>query len=55
MSVILFSKRPWLLVWVAFLVLIAAWVVTYRISRRAPSDRLTPAQEAALLQGRKTP
>lgn len=46
------AKRPWLLVWVAFVVLIATWVVTVMISRRAPSDRLTPAQEQMLLRGK---
>ncbi len=49
------TKRPWLLVWVAFLLLIAGWVVTYRISQQAPSQHLTPAQESALLQERKAP
>lgn len=46
------AKRPWLLVWVAFLLLIGGWVVTYRLSLRAPTDRLTPSEETALLQGR---
>jgi hypothetical protein len=50
-----FTSRPWLLVWLAFAVLIAGWVVTFRISQRAPSERLTPAAEAALLQGRRAP
>jgi len=45
-----FSKRPWLLVWVAFIVLIAAWVATYMVSRRVPSQKLTPAEETLLLR-----
>jgi hypothetical protein len=49
------ASRPWLLVWLAFGLLIAGWVVTFRISRGAPSERLTPAAEAALLQGRRAP
>ncbi len=52
MSAGFLSNRPWLLVWVAFLLLIAMWVVTYNISQRAPSQRLTPSEEAAVLQGR---
>lgn len=45
-------KRPWLLVWAAFVVLIAAWVVTFKISQRAPSRHLTPAEEADILRPR---
>jgi hypothetical protein len=52
MSTGFLAQRPWLLVWLAFLLLIAGWVVTFRLSLRAPSDRLTPEQETALLQGR---
>lgn len=44
------ASRPWLLVWVAFLLVIAAWVVTYRLAMRVPTERLTPGEEAALLQ-----
>lgn len=55
MSAGFLSRRPWLLVWMAFIALIAGWIVTYRISQSAPSERLTPAQEATLLQGRKAP
>lgn len=55
MSAGIFAKRPWLLVWVAFALLIAAWVATYMISRGAPSQRLTPAEESAVLQRRDTP
>lgn len=55
MSAGFLSKRPWLLVWVAFLLLIGMWVVTYNISQRAPSRRLTPAEEAVILQGRAKP
>jgi len=45
-------KRPWLLVWIAFFLLIGGWVVTFRLSLRAPSAHLTPTEETALLQGR---
>ncbi len=53
MSAGLLAKRPWLLVWVAFAVLIAGWVVTYMVSSKAPSGRLTPAEEAVVLEKRK--
>lgn len=44
------SKRPWLLVWAAFLILIAVWVGTYKVSQRVPWQKLTPAEEEALLR-----
>lgn len=47
------AKRPWLLVWVAFALLIAAWVATFMISRKAPYERLTPAEETSVLQRRQ--
>lgn len=50
MSAGLLGKRPWLLVWLAFILTIAAWVWTLRLAQGVPTRRLTPAQEAALLQ-----
>jgi len=44
------TKRPWLLVWLAFILVIAAWVWTYMLARGVPTKRLTPGEEAALLQ-----
>jgi len=46
------SRRPWLLVWLVFVLLIAGWVVTYVLSQKVPTARLTPSQEAQLLQER---
>ena len=47
------SRRPWLLVWLVFILLIAGWAVTFVISQQVPSRRLTPAEETQLLQGRR--
>lgn len=47
------SKRPWLLVWAAFLVLIVVWIATYKVSQRVPWKKLTPAEETELLQKKK--
>ncbi|MFZ4682578.1 MAG: hypothetical protein ACOYMS_08760 [Terrimicrobiaceae bacterium] len=44
------SRRPWLLVWLVFILLIAGWAVTYVISQQVPSRRLTPSEEEKLLQ-----
>lgn len=52
MSTGILARRPWLLVWLAFTLLIAGWVATYMISRKAPSQRLTPAEESVILQRR---
>lgn len=46
------AKRPWLLVILAFLLLIGAWVATISIATRTPNKRLTPAEEADLLRAR---
>lgn len=43
-------KRPWLLVVAAFVILIGAWTAIILISIRHPAVRLTPSEEAALLQ-----
>lgn len=44
------AARPWLLVVVAFLVLIAAWTTIITISAHHPTGRLSPAEEEALLR-----
>ncbi|MBE2204150.1 MAG: hypothetical protein IAE94_07425 [Chthoniobacterales bacterium] len=44
--------RPWLLVVLAFVLLIFGWALTIRLSAGVPTGRLTPEQEAAILQGR---
>lgn len=46
-----FRRRPWLLVVLAFALLIAAWIVTIWISAGNPHQKLTPEQEAAVLAG----
>lgn len=45
-------RRPWLLVWAAFLLLVAVWVTAYMVSRRVATGLLTPGQEEAVLRGR---
>jgi len=45
--------RPWLLVVLAFVLLISAWTTLITLSTWGPSQRLTPAEEAALLEGKK--
>jgi len=42
--------RPWLLVVLAFVILISAWSALIVVSGRVPSGRLSPAEEAALLE-----
>lgn len=48
------AERPWLLVIVAFLVIIAVWVTVIRLSGSISTQRLTPTEEAQVL-GRGTP
>lgn len=55
MSAPSFRRRPWLLVWAAFLLLIAVWLTAYAASRRIPTGALTPGQEEALLRGGRAP
>lgn len=45
--------RPWLLVVLAFAILISAWSTLIALSGGVPSKRLTPAEEAILLEGKK--
>jgi hypothetical protein len=49
------SMRPWLLVVAVFLVLIAAWITVIQLSGRIVTKRLTPAEEAQILQRGATP
>lgn len=44
------ASRPWLLVWLAFAMVIAVWVTVYNLAAKVNTTRLTPEQEAALLQ-----
>ncbi len=50
MNLATFTTRPWLLVWLAFILVIAGWVWTYRLAAGVPTKRLTPTEEAAVLQ-----
>jgi hypothetical protein len=45
--------RPWLLVVLAFVILISAWSALIVLSRRVPSARLDPGEEAALLERKR--
>jgi hypothetical protein len=44
------ATRPWLLVWLAFAIVIAVWVTVYNLAAKVNTTRMTPQQEAALLQ-----
>lgn len=44
------TERPWLLVIVLFLVIIAVWLVVMRLSSSINTQRLTPDQEIQLLK-----
>lgn len=46
-------SRPWLLVVLAFAILIGAWTSIILISLRHPAVRLNAAQEQALLQNHR--
>ena len=45
-------SRPWLLVVLAFVLLIFGWAATIRLSSGVPASRLTAEEEAAILQRR---
>ena len=45
-----FACRPWLLVWIAFAIVIAVWITVYNLAAKVNTTRMTPQQEAALLQ-----
>ena len=49
----LIARYPWLLIWAAFGILILVWMVTIYVSRQAPSNSLTPQEEAQLLLKRR--
>lgn len=44
------AERPWLLVILAFLIIIAVWLVVMRLSATIDTHRLNPAEETQLLQ-----
>jgi hypothetical protein len=44
------AARPWLFVWLAFAIVIAVWVTVYQLAATVNTTRMTPEQEAALLQ-----
>jgi hypothetical protein len=44
--------RPWLLVVLAFAILIIGWAVTFHLSGGVPGKRLTAEEEAAVLERR---
>lgn len=44
------ASRPWLLVWLAFMIVICVWVVVCRLAATVNTTRMTPEQESALLQ-----
>ncbi len=44
------ASRPWLLVWLAFVIVICVWVVVCRLAATVNTTRMTPEQESALLQ-----
>lgn len=47
------ARHPWILVVVAFLVLIGAWYAVIQISSRIPNQKITREQEARLLSGKE--
>jgi len=49
-----FRERPWLMVVLAFVILISAWTTIISLSGRVPSKRLSADEEAAILE-RGTP
>lgn len=48
-------SRPWLLVVLAFVLLILGWAATIKLSSGVPGGRLTAEEEAAILQRRAGP
>ena len=48
-------SRPWLLVVLAFALLIIGWVATIRLSGGVPGKRLTAEEELAVLERRTRP
>ncbi|MEI8310979.1 MAG: hypothetical protein WCH98_09505 [Verrucomicrobiota bacterium] len=48
-------QRPWLLVVLAFVILISGWVATMKLSGGVPGKRLTAEEESAVLERRTRP
>ena len=48
-------ERPWLLVVLAFVLLISGWAVTMKLSGSVPAKRLTAGEEALILERRARP
>jgi hypothetical protein len=46
------GSRPWLLVVLAFVLLIAGWVATIRLTGGVPGKHLTADEEASVLKRR---
>lgn len=49
------QSRPWLLVVLAFVLLIIGWVATMKVSATVPGKRLTAEEESAILARRARP
>jgi hypothetical protein len=49
------QSRPWLLVVLAFVLLIFGWIATIRLSSSVPGKRLTAEEESAVLARRAKP
>jgi len=49
------GSRPWLLVVLAFVLLIAGWVVTIKLSSGVPGGHLTAEEESSVLKRRQAP
>lgn len=47
--------RPWLLVVLAFLLLISGWIVTMKLTSGVPGKRLTAEEESRVLERRARP
>lgn len=50
-----FGDRPWLLVVLAFVLLISGWVATIRLTGGVPGRHLTAEEESSLLKRRLAP
>ena len=50
-----FGDRPWLLVVLAFVLLISGWVATIRLTGGVPGKNLTAEEETSVLKMRQSP
>lgn len=50
-----FGDRPWLLVVLAFVLLISGWVATIRLTGGVPGKHLTAEEESSVLKRRQSP